>query len=249
MLRCIYCAYLTINNNTTVTIKYADETYFIVTISKTENEPECLIHNIMEWVSKWCNSNCMLLNSDKTKVLNISFVVSPWVPDLELKADMNFITSLKILGVSFSDKLTWDIHINSIVEVCSQRLAALRILKRTLTFKELNSVYCATIQSVFEYYCQIFVCMPQRLKDRISKIFRRAHRIICGNCNCVDDTHTRRLKLTQMLFNNSVNKNHILHSLIPHFNANSNRFIIPHCRTSRKVNSFSVQCSILHNSV
>ena len=97
MLWCIYCVDLTIIYDITETIKYADDNYFLVTIDKNEKLPESLIYNVMNQVSQWCDSNCMKLNDKKTKVLNISFAVSPWVPDLKLKADMNFIESLKIL--------------------------------------------------------------------------------------------------------------------------------------------------------
>ena len=58
----------------------------------------------------------------------------------------------KLLGVHFSDDLSWNIHIEHIVKKANKRLYALRTLKKSnLTIMQLVQVYCRIVRSVLEY--------------------------------------------------------------------------------------------------
>ena len=82
----------------------------------------------------------------------------------------------------------------------------------------LHTVYEATIRSLLEYACPVFVGLSPTLSERLNRIVRRAHRIMAHNedfeCHC-EDLRTRRDRLALKLFAKAENnKNHILHAFI-----------------------------------
>ena len=138
-------------------MKYADDTNFIITIRKCDNDVESKLLQILNHVQEWCSANHMILNANKTKILNISFSIDPFIPDSEFIYAANFVNSIKLLGITFDHKLTFDHHINNIIKTCSQRIYALRIFKHVLTNDDLKTVFCATIQlllsDIFKHFC------------------------------------------------------------------------------------------------
>ena len=249
LLWCIYCKDLVIYENNTITIKFADDTTILIIIKKYDSNPQELVRLVIGKVQEWSNGNMMTLNNNKTKVLNISFSINPWQPDTDLKSEIQFVESLKLLGVTFTSSLSWNLHIQNITKVCSQRLAALRILKGYLEPGELKMTYNAMIQSVYEYASPLFISMPTVLKEKIKKIFRRAHRIMCPNCVCQINTDDRRLLQARSLFQAIHNNTkHNLHNLLPTYNASNDRFILPNIRTDRKLKSFMIHNALSYNN-
>ena len=249
LLWCVFISDLQINNDCIKTVKFADDTSFIVTIKKDNSAPEETIRDVMKYTLNWSERNKMTLNCAKTKGLNISFCVDPWIPDLILKAEINFVSEIKILGITFNDKLNWKNHIDNIVKLGSQRLVALRILRSVLDKNELLDVYCATIRCLYEYCCQLFVILPQNLSDKLNKLFKRSHKIICGNCDCVNDIESRWGALSLKLFKSVLNNNnHTIYEIMPSLNRTRTKCIIPFCRTNRKLYSFAVECAHKFNS-
>ena len=56
------------------------------------------------------------------------------------------VSSAKILGVTVTDDLTWNAHVNNIVLKASKRLYLLRLLKRAdLDVKSLIQFYCTKV--------------------------------------------------------------------------------------------------------
>lgn len=113
---------------------------------------------------------------------------------------------------------------------------------------DLKDVYCATIQSIYDYACPLFVKMPTYLRSKIDKILKRGHRIFCNNCTCSIDTSTRTIALTRNLFTN-VHKetSHTLKKFLPRYNERSGRYILDHYKSTRRLNSFFNQFAIDFN--
>ena len=194
----------------------------------------------------------MLINSSKTKVLNINFssrLLSP-IPFFDN------VGNLKILGVFFNEKLTWSDHIDFVIRKASQRLYVLRILKRTCSFThdQLVLVFTALIQSLFGYASPVLLNAGVGLDARLVSICKRAFYIIhghnvyaCKDCNMLDVVN-RRHTLSMKLFNQALSSvSHILHDLLPSISHRSQRLIIPFVRTSRRLECFVICCSLLYN--
>ena len=99
------------------------------------------------------------LNSGKCKELRINFTKDPCRDEPVKVNDKHFevVTSAKILGMTITDDLKWNVHVANILLKASKRLYLLKQLKRAnVDTNSLNKFYCACIRSVLEYACQAF---------------------------------------------------------------------------------------------
>ena len=73
---------------------------------------------------KWSHKNRVVLNPDKCKELRILFFQIPEVFDLVSIDDkeIEVVNSAKLLGITISDNLTWNAHINELVKKTSKKL-------------------------------------------------------------------------------------------------------------------------------
>ena len=84
-------------------------------------------------IQEWCNHWCIILNSNKIKVLVVSRsrTVNPPHGDMVFSAVSNCASpNLDILGVKFDSRLTFEDHVRDIVSRVSQRIGILRLVKR-----------------------------------------------------------------------------------------------------------------------
>ena len=226
-------------------VKYADDVTIIIPVYKSDVDDLSLVTEETRNFQLWCDSNHMTINSGKTKVMSINVTRSPFpsVPSL------NNVTTLKILGLIFNDKLTWTNHFDVMLSRLSRRLYVLRVLKNLLPHDNQVEVFNAIIRSVIEYASPVFVNPGKVLDSRLIHLCIRAYRIIHGfeNKNCpyciMSDVVSRRKMLAQRFFMTILNdRTHLLHPLAPSFSDRSKRIILPYASTSRKINSFFFYC-------
>ena len=110
-------------------------------------------------VGQWTASNKMTLNYDKTKELRICFKKS--TPDIALLTidgrPIQHINSTRLLGVTLSEDLKWQSHIDEITTKASQRLYFIILLKRAgIDPHHLINIYTSIVRSVLEYACQVW---------------------------------------------------------------------------------------------
>ena len=167
---------------------------------------------------------------------------------------------MKPLGVTISNNLKWNAHIENVVKKGASRLYLLRQLKRAKGDPmQLLCFYTTCIRPVSEYACQVFHNgLPEYLSEQLEKIQRRALRIIFPDlgyqealkeCN-ITTLHHRHRWLTERLFNEIKDDSlHKLHGLLPPRNLSTvalrrkHAFNVPFCKTKRVMNSF-----IMHNA-
>jgi hypothetical protein len=110
-------------------VLFADDTTIMLSDSNLETlgmRKEEAIRSASEWFS----SNNLYLNSSKTQ--NIIF---------SLRKVSNEIESIKVLGVSLDQKLTWNIHITELCLKLSRVLFLLRRLKEFVSLNFLRTLY------------------------------------------------------------------------------------------------------------
>ena len=172
------------------------------------------------------------------------------------------VSSAKVLGVTISNDLKWNDHVDTITSKAAHRLYLLDQLKRSgLSSDDLLAFYYSVIRSVLEFSCQLLHrSLPKYLSDEIERIQRRALRIICPSlsyCEAIDKAviptlSERRETLSIKLFNDIVsNEHHKLANLLPPMASyyarrlrNKRRFNTPVCRTDRFMNSFIISHTI-----
>ena len=140
--------------------------------------------------------------------------------------------------------LKWDEHICRVLKKANSRFYAMRKLRPFLNTHELHELYTGFIRPVLEYGCPVFVGLHKKLSSRLISVDKRAHWIIfreCDrDCSChVNEMTTRRHEISKKLYHMiEMNKNHILHNIIPRRLPRTNRPLIPFCRTEKASLSF-----------
>jgi len=133
--------------------------------------------------------------------------------------EFDLCSSMKLLGVYFSNDLKWDLHFFNMFSTANRRAYAFRVLKSNLSTSELLIVYNSLIVSVFDYCAPLFIGLNNKNCNIIKSIQRKFHNIVCfHNCHCtiLPDISARRIIFSIILFKKAHSDiNHVLHSIIP----------------------------------
>ena len=234
------------HDSSTLIVKYADD---IVTVTpvKDPSQVDLIIKNEISSLHSWCQSHGLQLNTQKTKVM------IPAKPGLRIPPLHGIETSstLKILGIIFSENLKWDDHTRYVCRKASQRIFILKRLKALLPQRDLIQVYKALILSILEYNSPVMVGMSVKNTNCLEKVRKRCHRIICGvdcQCDAFISVRERRDHHALRLFASITNATHnLLHSIVPKRLPRSKKFAFEFCRTSRRLKSFVPFCTELAN--
>ncbi len=233
---------------TTKMVKYADDVTLLCPFQKNDNV-ESLIHCETENVKVWCQNNGLQLNNKKTKVLIFN---KPNIRPV-LLSDSSTLSQVKILGIIFQSNLSWTCQINYMTTAACRRIHILRVLKRipSITKEDLIMIYNATIVSLLEFNSPLMVGMTSENAQRIERIGKRCHRIICGpHCKCASfpQLNDRRTKQALQTFSRMHDPTHILNHLIPHKLPRSNHYFLDSFKTERRMKSFIPWCALMNNS-
>ena len=106
--------------------KYADDTYIIIPAANEHSRSAELDH-----IQHWAKTNNLTLNRHKSTEIIVALSrrskrainLPSCLPDIER------VTSLKILGVTITDKLFMSEHVRDVVLKCTQSLHVIRVLK------------------------------------------------------------------------------------------------------------------------
>ncbi|CAB4006245.1 Hypothetical predicted protein [Paramuricea clavata] len=252
-----------INDLTTTTTthplyKYVDDcsTYEVV------SRPACnsILQLDISTICDWSNTNNMRLNAKKTKEFRVSFLQSePEFDHLTINGSpLEVVDSFKLLGITLSSDLSWNIHVSNISAKANKRLYALRILKRHgVPVKNLISIFCSFIRPVLEYACQVWhSSLPLMLSDQIEHIQKRALKIVFPHHSYAEALDKAKLKtlqerreiqclsLYQSILKDDNKLNNLLPSPITHKYSlrNPRKYPLFKCRTERFRNSFIPYC-------
>ena len=119
------------------------------------------IQQSIDDVVKWTDDNDMRLNCDTCKEMIVDFSrnqgQSSNAQDIFInEKTLEKVSHIKMLGVTVSDDLTWNIHVDNIVNKAGKRLYMLYQLKRGgISQRELVQIYIAIIRPVLEYACPV----------------------------------------------------------------------------------------------
>ena len=186
-----------------------------------------------EDILSWCETNKMKINAQKTKEMVINFAKSSdHIPTLQVGGqDIEKVGQTKLLGVTISDNLSWDAHIDAITGKAAQRLYFLRVLKRAnVSMDKMLAIYCSLVRPVVEYACQVWHGgLTSGQTDTIENIQERALEIIMPDATYelaleVSELPTlanRRLEMCKKLFVEIQDEKHKLHHLLPPVKAHS----------------------------
>ena len=193
--------------------KYADDTYLIVPATNVDSR-SIEIDNI----DKWAKDNNLTLNRSKTvEILITDGKKKSCASQPPTLMGISRTSTIKILGVTISNKLSVSDHITNIISKCSQTLYALTILRaHGLSDTALQSVYRSVVVARLLYACNAwwgFTTSADR--QRLAGFVRRAVR----RGFCLSDLPSLEDQVSDMddkLFCCVLrDKHHILRQLLP----------------------------------
>jgi hypothetical protein len=120
---------------------YADDTTLLVTGSSI-TELEILMNAALQKIYQWSNSNELVLNPSKTKVM--LFTTKTNHPNLNIYLNGNLIEKVsqyKYLGLWFQDNLKFTKHITELTSTLSKSNGLIYSLKTILPLKTLKNLY------------------------------------------------------------------------------------------------------------
>ena len=109
--------------------KYVDDTTTSeIVVKGASNNSQLIVDTVVQWPFE----NRVKLNSEKCKELRISFAKnkSQLPPIVVNNQELKCVESTKLLGVTISNNLTWNMHIDQIIKKASKRMYFLIQLKR-----------------------------------------------------------------------------------------------------------------------
>ncbi|KAK1804001.1 hypothetical protein P4O66_003762 [Electrophorus voltai] len=136
-------------SNSTIIVKFADDTVFMGLIS--DNEDRAYLEEIKH-LENWCQENNLILNISKTKELIVDCSKKQerhYQPVRISGTTLERVDSFRYLGVHISQDLSWFHHTNSLAKKARQCLYHLRCLRDfRLPSKVLRNFYTCTIESI-----------------------------------------------------------------------------------------------------
>ena len=247
---CSYIASYSALSPVASVVKYADDVTLVIPFnSSSPIDISDMINEEVDNFSSWCSSNKLTLNSAKSKYLLITR--RPIV--LENSLDIQRVSSIRLLGVYFNDKLSWDNHVDHLRVTCSHRLHILRKLNSLISINDLHVVYSSLVRSMMDYACPLFVGLSERHATILRRLESRAHRIMFhgqrSSCCPPNSLKERRLLLSSRLWDKiKKDKNHLLHPLLPQTLPVSKRYSVPSHRTDKFARSFFVFMTLFLNN-
>ena len=137
-------------------------------INTLENDADILI--------RWFRDNYMKLNEDKCHFLitDTTEKMSMYVGTEKIESS----DSVKLLGITFDNKLKFEKHIPNICNKVSHKLHALARISNYMTSDKLQTIMKAFIESQFGYCPLIWMFHSRNLNNRINRLHERGLSIV-----------------------------------------------------------------------
>jgi hypothetical protein len=174
------------------TIQFADD----ITHSDADFDSSILVDKLKKSfleTKQFCEAHDLTINAAKTQFIIFKSRSKKLPSDIQIDLDgciIKPVNTVKLLGVTLDNHLTFGVHINNVVKKCHGLLGVLSRAASCMPRELLRLAYISLIRSHLEYSSAIFsTAAPTQLKklDTIQKI---ASRVICGVRR---DTHSAPL--------------------------------------------------------
>jgi hypothetical protein len=243
-------------------IKYADDTTLFQAVHNPKDHQP--ITTAISITQHWSVQNSMMLNAEKTSIMNTSYRHTYNQPinigDIEIEP----CTKTRFLGITIDNRLSFNDHVKAVSAKCNSLLYLMRKLKMIgMNNEGLRKFYTTNIRSKVSYSAPAWYTMlSTENTEKLEQIQRKATKIIIPEATYderLTALHLPRLSdyLLQLsrthFIKIAANKSHPLHTRIT-FNSNrrstrnSTVYCPERCRTSKRANSFFNYFMANHNS-
>ena len=166
---------------------YADDN-FGVRMFPAFSTPSTLFNKVpdcLKAVKLWANNHFLKLNSDKTRVMvfgNTQFFAQ--CPFNTFRNDVGELMpishTVKVLGVTLDKTLGFDKHISNLVSSVNYALSNLRVIRKCLTTKSLETLVHSLITNKLDQCNSLLMGITQANLDKLQKLQNNALRLVLG---------------------------------------------------------------------
>ena len=176
-----------IKNIFNVNIKmYADDTV-IYASGKDMQEVRNTLQTCSTYVYNWCFENRLYINMKKTKIMwfgacndSGNMIVHDTIDIADVCIER--VWSYQYLGIDLDSLLSFDKHLENVVNKCNQKLHVFRKIRRFVSEDTALLIYKQTIRPLMEY-CNFVIDSGKKVKvDNVDKIQLKCLRIIENCC-------------------------------------------------------------------
>ena len=133
------------------------------------------LEGIVEWGERWL----VTFNAGKTKLLSVSRCHKvPLLPIAMHGQDLSENDSFRLLGLTFSNTLTWNEYVEAIAKSAAQKVGSLYRARAYLTPESILYLYKASIRPCMEYCCHLWAGAPAHLLNLLDKIQKRVSNMV-----------------------------------------------------------------------
>ncbi|KAI8481221.1 hypothetical protein Bbelb_410240 [Branchiostoma belcheri] len=179
-------------------VKYADD---LTTSEALMGSLPGQTQKALNSIDDWGRSFSLAANGKKTKDMVISARKEPNVPippQPTISGQViERVTSFKLLGVYIAADLTWDAHIEYMMNRARPRMYYLSVAKKAgLPIDVLMQIYLTFIRPILEYASPVWGGLPKHLSDSLESIQKRCLRIIGLPADALPTLANRRERAT-----------------------------------------------------
>ena len=150
-------------------------------------------NKVLQVIENWADNNFLKFNPDKSNYIQYSRQRK--VEDIKLimnKVKLKRVNQVKLLGVIFTEKLTWQSHITYVVNKAIKNiffLGAIVNRKWGLEGKYLKILYLGAIEPIILYSCAVWAAeiTKKKVQNQLNRVQRIAGQLIT---RCNSKTHS-----------------------------------------------------------
>ena len=149
------------------------------------NDIEGILNHDLAILTNWAKMWLVKFNPSKTEAILFSYISSEFFPNIVFDGvNVKFVKCHKHLGLTFSDNMKWDTHIETILKSASKIIGIMRKLKYNFTRKALNQIlnqiYLSYVRPLLEYSCVVWDGCTIDQSHSLEKLQHEAARIVTG---------------------------------------------------------------------
>ena len=158
----------------------ADDTIIYITIAN-KDDASTLQENLNK-LGQWENEWCMKFHPDKCNVLRVTNKTKKTEANYHLYGHtLELVTSAKYLGLTITNKLQWDQHINNITAKTNKTLGFLRRNLKIPSIRIKEQAYQTLVRQLVEYASTVWNPYTKTEINKIEAVQRRAARYVVNN--------------------------------------------------------------------
>ena len=159
---------------------FADDSSLFVSAASILDIEGILSHDLAI-ISDWAKSWLVKLNPCKTEAISFSYFNTDLFPNIVFDGvNIKFVKHHKHLGLTLSENMKWDQHIETILKSASKIIGIMRKLKYNFTRKALNQIYLSYVRPILEYSCIVWDGCTTEQSNSVEKLQNEAARIVTG---------------------------------------------------------------------